>query len=401
MERCARLARHTEEPGRITRTFLSAPMRDVHRDVAEWMREANLDVRIDDVGNVVGRRESANPGAKTFVIGSHLDTVPNAGAYDGILGVVAAIEAAAALADEALPFHLVVVGFSEEEGVRFGTPFIGSRAFAGAFDDAMLGLKDSDGMTLADAIRSFGLDPGNIAEAALPEEGILGFLEIHIEQGPVLERRNVPVAVVDRISGQTRLQCDLAGETRHAGTTPMNARRDALAGAAEVVLAVERLGRSGSADVMTVGQLKVRPNVSNCIPGSVELSVDIRHADEDTRRSAEAGVMREAERIAADRGLAFRMADRRDTPCVVCDAGLSDALAASVQAVTGEPAFHHDSGAGHDAMIMARAVGTAMLFVRCRDGISHHPDESVAAEDVAVAVGVAVDCLRRIGGERA
>lgn len=396
MERCDALAACTDEPGRVTRTFLSPAMHDAHRLVRAWMEEAGLAVRIDAVGNIVGRKFSACGSPKAFACGSHLDTVPDAGRYDGILGVVCAIAVAELLREAELPFHVDAVGFSEEEGVRFRTPFIGSRAMAGTLDPSMLALVDRDGIAVRQAIRDFGLDPALIPQAAYARGELAGFFEIHIEQGPVLESRELPLCVVDLISGQTRLECVVDGKARHAGTTPMELRRDALTGAAEMILAAERLGRDAVTKVATVGALTVEPNASNVVPGRVTFTVDVRHMSNDRREKAADAWIAEAGEIAARRELGFRVASRRSAPSVAAAEEWKEPLAQSVARVLGSAnVLHHFSGAGHDAMVMAEIAPMAMMFVRCHDGISHHPDESVREDDVALAIEAAHDFLCR------
>jgi len=395
MERCDALAARTDEPGRVTRSFLSPATRGAHDLVREWMERAGLAVRVDAVGNIVGRKAAATPDAPVLAVGSHLDTVPNAGRYDGILGVVLAIAAAELLRGEPLPFHLDAIAFSEEEGVRFRTPFLGSRAMAGTFEPEFLALRDRDGVSVAQAIERFGLDPARIPQAAYAQDDLMGFFEIHIEQGPVLEARDLALGIVSAISGQTRVKCAVDGKARHAGTTPMDLRHDALAGAAEMVLAVERLGREGAATVATVGALAVDPNASNVVPGHVGFYVDVRDLDDARRAAAVDAIVERCAAIAASRALGFHVVSRRDTPSVPASKHLTDSLAAAVAKTLGaSEAFRLPSGAGHDAMIKAEIAPMAMLFVRCRDGISHHPDESVRQDDIALAIAATCEFVR-------
>jgi allantoate deiminase len=356
--RCCRdLALFTEEPGRTTRTFLSPPMHDVHRYLSAWMRELNMQVSIDAAGNLRGVRTGTSQ--RRLIIASHLDTVPNAGAFDGILGVVMGIALIEALGREAPPLTTEVIGFSEEEGVRFGQPFIGSRALAGTLDDP--------DPRILDAIRAFGLDPAQLPAAKLSPDTV-GYLEFHIEQGPVLESLNLPIAIVDAIAGQSRYNVTFHGKANHAGTTPMNLRHDALTAAARWILEVEKTANETPGLVTTVGALTVEPNATNVIPETVRASLDVRHACDATRQQA-------AARLLAN----LTHKQTLDQPAVTMDANLTALLTAP---------HHMTSGAGHDAMILAPHVPTAMLFLRSPGGISHHPDESVLTEDVAATLEV-------------
>ena len=357
--RCLTLAQCTEEPGRITRTFLSPPMRRVHALVGEWMREAGLEVSIDAVGNIRGTRGLAE---KRLIVGSHLDTVPNAGAYDGILGVMLGI----ALARETRDVPLAVVGFSEEEGVKFGVPFIGSRALTGTAQP----LLDAD-PRIAESIRDYGFDPARLDEARLTGAA---YFEIHIEQGPVLEHRNLPLGIVDGVAGQSRWEVMFSGAANHAGTTPMHLRRDALVRAAEWILTVERRGRETEGLVATVGHCDVEPGAGNVIPGRVKASLDVRHKNDAVRRAAVDAILENVEaRLLLD------------VPATPMNSPLVDRLSRAVQSKGFQP-FRLTSGAGHDAMVLAQAMPAAMLFVRSPGGVSHHPDEAVLVEDVDAAL---------------
>ena len=367
IEICRELALCTEEPGRTTRTFLSPPMKEVHRILGDWMRRLGMQVRVDAVGNLRGIYGS--PEAPRLMIGSHLDTVPNAGAFDGILGVVMGI----ALAESKPKTAIEVVGFSEEEGVRFGMPFIGSRALVGTLE--LTG-------PIEQAIRDYGLDPIQIPEAKIAPQ-VQGYLEFHIEQGPVLEAASLPLAVVDAIVGQSRLWVTFEGHANHAGTTPMNLRRDALAAAAEWITTVESLALSEPGLVATVGALTVSPNAGNVVPGSVRASLDVRHVSDNVRHQAVDRLLEAATR----RDIGVRHEQMLDQATVPMDAGLTEKLARAVEKA-GYPLHRMASGAGHDAMILAQHVPSAMLFLRSPDGISHHPDEAVLVADVEAALEV-------------
>jgi allantoate deiminase len=372
--RCCRdLALFTEEPGRTTRTFLSPPMHDVHRHLTVWMRELNMQVKIDAAGNLRGVRTGTT--RRRLIIASHLDTVPNAGVFDGILGVVMGIALIEALGSEAPAITIEVIGFSEEEGVRFGQPFIGSRALVGLLDDP--------DPRILDALRTFGLDPAELPAAKLSSDTI-GYLEFHIEQGPVLESLNLPLGIVDAIAGQSRYNVTFHGKANHAGTTPMNLRRDALTAAARWILGVEKTANDTPGLVATTGALTVEPNATNIIPGTVRASLDIRHACDETRRSAVAHLLT---------GLPHEQ--RLDQPAIAIDPNLRATLTQAVEAA-GYPVHHMTSGAGHDAMILAPHVPIAMLFLRSPGGISHHPDETVLPSDVAAALEVGLRFIHNV-----
>jgi len=387
------LAAVSEEPERLTRRFGTRALERAAALVEGWMEEAGLTVRRDAVGNVIGRTGGAGA---PFVLGSHLDSVPNAGRYDGPLGILVALAAVGRLSAEGTrpSVPLEVVAFADEEGTRFGTAYLGSAAYTGAFDRDWLELLDEDGITLGEAIAASGGDPEAALGPAPPE--LAGYLEVHIEQGPVLERAGLPVGVVSAIAGQTRARVVVRGEAGHAGTVPMIARRDALAAAAEVVLAVERVGRSAEGLVATVGAVELVPNVGNVVPGEARMLVDIRHADDAARADAAEAIRTEVERIATARGVDASWALRYDTPAVALAPALMRALADMVEAA-GHPVRALVSGAGHDAVTLSRVCDAAMLFVRCAGGISHDPRESVEEADVAVALDVVERFLRDLG----
>jgi allantoate deiminase len=393
--RCRKLAAVSEEEGRLTRRFATLAMARANALVGEWMAAAGLDVRVDAAGNLVGHLAGSDPGAGTLLLGSHLDTVRDAGAFDGPLGVLAAVACVERLRAEgaALPFAIDVLGFSDEEGLRYGTAYLGSRAVAGTFDTALLELRDGDGVALADALRGFGGAPDEVASAARSDERLLGYLEVHIEQGPVLEERDVPVGVVTAIAGATRAELEFTGRAGHAGTVPMDLRHDAACAAAEWVLAVEAAARREPGLVATVGRLEARPGAPNVVPSAVVASLDARHADDGVRTAAAAALRAEAERIGATRGVEVAWREVMSAPAVAADAALGDALAAAI-AARDLPVVRLASGAGHDGVALSALTGVAMLFVRCAGGISHHPDESVDEGDVAVALDVLCDVVR-------
>lgn len=368
IHRCLTLARSTEEPGHITRTFLSPPMCQVHHNVRRWMEEAGMRVSVDAVGNIRGVYGTG----PRLMIGSHLDTVPHAGPFDGILGVMIGI----GLVEQGPPFSIEVVGFSEEEGVRFRVPFIGSRAVAGdpVMDEAVL-----------EAIRAFDLDPAEIPGAEM-DEAVKGYLEFHIEQGPVLDERNLALGVVEEIVGQIRADVEFQGKAGHAGATPMTGRGDALAAAAEWIAVVEKTALEQGV-VATVGRLEVQPGAVNVIPGFARATLDLRHKSATKMMAAVELLQRSAEEIAKRRKIGGWWELRSTQAPVQMDRVMTSVLASAVRAAGHQP-FRLPSGAGHDAMILARRVPAAMLFLRSPGGISHHPDERVAEEDVEAALAV-------------
>jgi allantoate deiminase len=386
IERCRRIAQCSDEPGFITRTFLSPATREVHRLVMRWMEEAGLTVRVDGAGNVRGTRAG---NGSPVMIGSHLDTVPHAGAFDGILGVLLGIEFAP---HTSMPIE--IVGFSEEEGVRFGMPFLGSLALTGELDSSLLSTRDPTGITVAEAILHFGLDPSKMADAELRDAA--AYVEFHIEQGTLLDRLGLPLAVVEGIVGQSRSTVTFHGQSNHAGTTPMNTRRDALAGAAEWILTVEREAAASGGLTATTGRVHVSPGAANSIAGAVSVSLDVRHATDATRREAWDRMIACAEQVAARRGLSETHEPRVDQNTVLMDETLSCILEQAVQD-SGVSPCRMFSGAGHDAMILARRVPAAMLFLRSPGGISHQPEESVRVDDVAAAIAAGRRFLEILG----
>jgi allantoate deiminase len=379
--RCRRLASLSEDPGGTRRTFLSLPMHDCHREVSSWMKLIGMHVWVDAVGNLRGFYSAAVPGAPRILIGSHLDTVPNAGAFDGILGVVLAVAMVKSLDGMKLPFGIEVIGFSEEEGVRFGVPFIGSRALVGRVDEELLGRKDERGISVRKAIQEFGLNPNEISKAALGDD-VLGFLEFHIEQGPVLESLGWPLGVVEAIVGQNRLEFTFLGQANHAGTTPMNLRHDALAAAAEWIVTVESLARRTPGVVATVGFVEAKPGATNVIAGEARVTLDIRHPSDGARTEALDELIRLAESIAARRGVTVKWRALLSQHAVAMDPFLTEQIDRAVERAGCQP-HRMASGAGHDAMILAETIPAAMVFLRTPGGISHDPAESVHLDDVA------------------
>src|SRR3954469_14578513 len=386
LERADSLAACTEEPGRLTRRFATPALAAAGDLVLGWMREAGVTARRDAIGNVIGRWEP--PGgapAGTLLLGSHLDTVRDAGRYDGMLGVLVALACVERLRDA--PFAVEVYGFADEEGVRYGTAYLGSSIVAGTLEDEALARRDADGVTMADTIAAFGGDPAALAAARRDAADLLGYVEVHIEQGPVLEAEDLPVGVVTGIAGQTRAEVAFTGVAGHAGTVPMALRRDALVAAAGWIVAVEAQAGTTEGLVATVGELRVEPGASNVIPARAALSLDVRHLDDTAREAALAALRDRAEAIAAARGGAAGWAEGQAEPAVACSPALAGELEAAVEAA-GVRIARLPSGAGHDAAVMSRLCDVAMLFVRCAGGISHNPAEAVTAGDVAVAIDV-------------
>jgi allantoate deiminase len=390
------LGRVTDERGRLTRTFLSPAMKRANALVGRWMKEAGLQVRVDAVGNLIGRLESTRPKAKTLLFGSHLDTVRNAGKYDGALGVLLPIVALAELKRRGvqLPFAVEVLGFSEEEGVRFSSAYLGSKGYSGKLRASDLKLRDADGVTVREALEKFHDVTFSPPKPAHRTNNLLGYLEVHIEQGPVLEARKLPVGVASAIAGQTRAKLTFNGKAGHAGTTPMDLRRDAFAGAAEFALAAEKLARSTPGLVVTVGTIAVKPGAANVIPAEANFSLDVRHARDDVRAAALIKLRALGTRTAKARGLRFSWQITQENGAVACSPELTTRLARSVRAVQGK-SISLVSGAGHDAVVMSSLTPVAMLFVRCREGLSHHPDEYASPQDIDIAFRVLVDFLEK------
>jgi len=383
MARCDALARHSEQPGGLTRVFLSPENRAASELVLGWMREAGMRAAVDAIGNVVGRYEAERTGAPCLMLGSHLDTVRDAGRYDGMLGVVTAIECVGALKGRRLPFAIECVGFGDEEGVRFGTTMLGSRAIAGALDPASLDARDANGVTVKDALRQFGLDPTRVRDVARRKGDVAAYAELHIEQGPVLESEGLPVGVVTAINGFSRLRATLTGQAGHAGTVPMGLRRDALAATAECVLALERIAKSDPELVGTVGRIEAKPGAINVIPGEVQFTIDIRAPRDELRRRAVSDVTARIEEIARTRNVGCRIETLQELGVAKCAAWLMQRFERAI-AAEGIRVRMLPSGAGHDGMAMKTLTDIAMLFVRCKGGISHNPAESITEADAGV-----------------
>lgn len=388
----------SEEEAKLTRTFLSLAMRRAGLLVGARMIVAGLTTRVDTVANVIGRTASPSAGAKTLLLGSHLDTVRDAGRFDGALGVLLPIVAMMELRRRKvkLPFAVEVVAFSEEEGVRFSSAYLGSKGYTGQLGAGDLKLRDAQGVSVGEALAEFNRGSFSRPKPAHRADELLGYVEVHIEQGPVLEAEKLAVGVVSAIAGQTRGRITFRGKAGHAGTTPMPLRRDALAGAAEFVALTEALARASAPLVATVGTITVEPGAPNVIPGEATLSLDVRHPRDASRKGALRILLAGAKQIARRRKLAWTWETTQDNRAVTCSAPLTGLLEESVRAVQ-RRSLQLVSGAGHDAVVMSALTPVAMLFVRCRDGLSHHPDEYASPADLDVAVRVMVDFLERVG----
>lgn len=387
LDRCDELATISSRPDRLERVHLSPEHRAANDLVADWMREAGLSTWQDAAGNQCGRLEGRQPGLPALLLGSHIDTVPDAGRYDGMLGVMLAIAVVGRIRDSGieLPFALEVVAFSDEEGTRFGTALTGSRALAGTWHDDWWNLVDADGITLFEAFQDFGLDPARLPSAYRRPESLVGYLEAHIEQGPILDDADRRLAVVTSIAGARRFALTMTGKAGHAGGTPFDRRRDALVGASELVVAIERISRERGV-IGTVGRLQAFPGGVNVIPGLVEFSLDLRAEFDDDRDDSVRLITEAAHEIAERRGLAFHATEIYRADAVRCDLGLREAFAAGIRSTGDTDPHAFWSRAGHDGMAVVAVTPVAMLFLRCRGGVSHHPDEAVRKADVAAAL---------------
>lgn len=398
MARCDVIAGFSMEPDRITRPYGTLALVEARAAIAGWMEQCGLSTRVDAVGTLRGLYPGADSGASPkLLIGSHIDSVRDAGRYDGVLGVMIAIAAVEGLRDKRrLPFPVEIVAFPDEEGLRFQTTYLGSAALAGTFDPAWLDIRDADGCFLREAIIQCTGDPARLSDAKLQPGEAFAYLEAHIEQGPRLEAADLALGVVTAISGQTRINVRFTGEAGHAGTVPMAMRHDPTPAAAEMVLAAERMAREHPELLATVGRIETEPGASNVIPGIVAFTLDIRHPGDVERMTAVRDLHELAVDLANRRGLDLDWRIMRNHPATLCDSALTEVIQRAATAAMGAPAPAMPSGAGHDAVTMADAVPVGMMFVRCRGGISHNPAESVAVEDVAAAIRALDDVLDRL-----
>ncbi|MZI93380.1 allantoate amidohydrolase [Vibrio sp. CAIM 722] len=393
MQRADIMAGFSEDAGRLTRAYLTPEHRQAHDQLAQWMQDAGLDTWQDSVGNQWGRKVSRNPTQPTLVIGSHSDTVTNAGKYDGNLGVLLAIDALSSLKDIEFPFHIDVVAFADEEGTRFNTTLIGSSAVAGGFNPDWLVIKDASGVSIAQAMMEFGLDPNQAGKDARTTDELLGYLEVHIEQGPVLETKNLPVGIVTGIAGAKRFQFQVTGVAGHAGTVPVDLRQDALCGAAEMINFVERYARQAEI-VATVGICETVKGAINVIPGETHFTLDVRSSNQETLERSVNEILLGINKIAKSRELSVNSQKVYQAQAVECDSDLQQRWGNVVEQVTQQEPCYLPSGAGHDAMAMAAITPIGMLFVRCDKGISHNPAENVLVEDVDVALSCLINMIK-------
>ncbi len=411
MARCDELARVTATPGEIERVYLSPEHARVNRLAAEWMREIGMRTWQDAAGNQLGRLDPAESReAPALMLGSHLDTVLDAGRFDGIVGVLMGLEVVRLLrrrADDAsfspFPFALEVVAFSDEEGTRFGKALLGSSAVAGTWDEDWWDLVDADDVTLRRAFLEFGLDPARIGEAARHPDELVGYLEAHIEQGPELDRRGESLAVVSSIASARRFQLEVEGEARHAGGTPYDMRRDALLGASEAALAVERICRAEHHIIGTVGQFEAFPGAVNVVPGEVRFSLDLRGEFDGERDRVWGAITNDLDTIMGRRGLRWRAREVHSAPAAHCAPLFQDIVREGILATlppgADDPAVIF-SRAGHDGMALGAITDIGMLFLRNPDGVSHHPDESVSSADVALGIRALAEAVLQLAADR-
>lgn len=400
VKRCnfLRYSPFSDTEGALFRSYLSPACNMTIQQISQWMKEAGMTIRRDAAGNIIGRYEGIKPNAPALLIGSHLDTVRNAGCYDGTLGVVLGIEAVSTLAlqQKRFPFAIEVIGFGDEEGSRFSIPMLTSRAVAGTLK-ALPSLTDADGVPLDQALYHNGLDPHRFLEAAYNPKDVIGYIEAHIEQGPILEYENNSVGLVTSVAAQYRFYVTLTGNAGHAGTMPMHLRQDALAAAAEAISKIEEIAKTGSDDlVATVGQITVGPNASNVVPGSVQFSIDVRGGTNTVRDTAASLIQEHLHRITKNRNIAIDISLQYEVSATLCDKNFSNFLESSIKTVTKKEACKLVSGAGHDAMIIKSLAPVCMLFIRCDKGVSHNPAEAVKEQDVEIALQVMTDFIQNL-----
>jgi allantoate deiminase len=401
--RIHQLAGVSETPDKLTRIFLTPEHRAAADLIMGWMVDAGMSARLDGIGNVCGRYEGDRPGLPCLMLGSHYDTVRDAGKWDGPLGLITAISCVADLnrRGRRLPFAVEVAGFADEEGVRFSSTLLGSRTVAGTFDEQVLTTQDANGISMREALVQFGLDPAHIAASARARSELFAYVELHIEQGPVLEAKNLPVGVVSAIAGATRFAAKLSGMAGHAGTVPMALRRDALTGAAECISSIEHLCLEDDGGLVgTVGQIQAAPGATNVIPGQARFTIDMRAPTDERRHRSVTEMLRRIEAIAEARNLELQLDVTHENRTVPCAPWLKAQLAEAV-AAEGYPVFELPSGAGHDGMAMVDVADVAMLFVRCRGGISHHPDEHVEPADADAGARVLLRLIENFQPRRA
>ena len=381
----------TSDPDKegVTRLCASKEHEEANGKLHDWMTMSGMEVRMDNAANLIGRYPSTNPDAKTLIFGSHQDTVPNGGKYDGILGVILPIALVNYFHNNQLefPFHIDVIAFSDEEGTRFQSTLLGSKAISGIFDPAMLAAEDANGVSMRDALVSFGCNPDLISEDAYEKENVLGFVELHIEQGPQLEQANLPVGVVTAMTGIERHTLSIIGKASHAGTVPMNLRQDALVGAAQVIHMFDQLCKREDDLVGVVGKIANYPNGVNVIPQQTDITIELRSPNDASRVKAREEMLADIDSLMNQYNLAYRHEQTYEQSAVTCADSLSSVLSNAVS-LSGITPKHLYSGAGHDGLAVSKLTDIAMLFMRCTDGISHHPDEAILQQDLVAAVEV-------------
>ena len=391
VERLEILGAISEDEQCLSRFFGTNSHISARKILVEWMEKAGLKVYCDNIGNVRGTLRSQSPNAKHFVIGSHYDSVFDAGKYDGPLGILLGIEVAQQLAEtgEELPFHLDIAAFADEEGGRFNTAYLGSCVLAGNFDESWLERKGDDGLTLKTVVENAGGNVQDIAKDHIPKEDWLGYFEVHIEQGPVLCNEDLPVCLVSGIAAQTRVDISWQGMAGHAGTSPMNLRSDALCAAAAFTISVEAMGNAHKEQlVATVGKLNVAPNSSNVIPGSVNCTLDIRSMNDDFLAEKVAEIADKAQAIANERNIKCNWKVMQSNASVACDEQLKSVIQKGVEQAGLGRLLEIPSGAGHDGVMISKVAPISMIFVRCTDGISHNPAEYSSPEDIKASLEV-------------
>ena len=393
-EMICRLAQLSELSNGITRQFLSSEHREANALVCRWMEMAGMRAHQDAIGNIIGRYEGLEADFPAVMIGSHLDTVVNAGKFDGILGVVVAIHCISALYKEKkrYRFPIEVIGFADEEGTRFQSTYLGSKAVAGTFDFTSLGRRDVNGTSMQDALLSFGLEPDKIKNAARKPKDISAYIEIHIEQGPVLEEQGIPAGIVTEITGAVRFQVTVTGTAGHAGTVPIHLRNDALVSACECVLMVEEIARKHPKTVGTVGQITVTAGASNVIPGETVFTIDLRAADNEIRHKVEHELISEMQRLCQKRQTKISLKKVHEAPSVTCSPRIINQLQNAFTKSKHKP-YCLPSGAGHDAAAMADLTDVGMIFIRCKEGVSHNPAESVSEPDIQAGLDILLEFL--------
>lgn len=398
MERIAALANCSDDPGSISRLFGTAAFQKASTLLVAWMKEAGLKTIVDNIGNVRGKYLSEDPFAKTFVIGSHFDSVINAGKFDGPLGIIIGIDLAKNLISQnkKLPFHLECVAFSDEEGVRFHTAYLGSKVLAGTLEKSILQKADADGITIEKVIHDIGGDVNNLAQDSISADDWLGYYEIHIEQGPVLYEKDIPIAIVSGIAAQKRIEVYFWGEAGHAGTVPMNMRSDALCSAAECIIEVERYAKTkGDKFVATIGKLNIPDSASNVIPGKVICTLDLRSIDSILLSDCTQYILKHITDICINRNIILEWKVVQETEPVVCDHAFTGLLKEAIEE-NQYNVVELISGAGHDAVAISAVAPVSMLFVKCFKGISHNPKENVEIEDIAAAIKVSDTFLQKL-----